>query len=714
MTPDWVGDDLVNRVSRNTLRKRALVLASLSALGLVTSDVSAAPALSGAFGALVHADAVTDGDSYTRFIVKYRNDTPAGLSIAGANANIDATAGRVGRGLSHVRRLAIGADLVEVSGAAMASAEAQRFMRDLADDPNVEYVEPDRRYVALHTPNDTRYAEQWHYFDAVAGMNLPAAWDLATGTGVTVAVLDTGITAHADLSANIVAGYDFVSDAATARDGNGRDANPNDEGDWFAVNECGVPYSSSSSWHGTHVAGTIAAVTGNASGVAGVAFGAKVQPVRVLGKCGGSTADIADAIVWASGGTVSGVTANPTPAKVINLSLGGGGACGSTFQNAINSAVGRGTVLVIAAGNDNANVSTASPANCSSVIAVAASDKEGNRASYSNYGTLIDVTAPGGETATAAKGVLSTLNAGTTTPGSASYAFYQGTSMATPHVAGLAALILSKGAKTPAEIESLMKANTRPLAGTCSGGCGAGLVDAAKTLQALSGGPGPGGTVLENGIAKTGLTASTGQQLDFTMVVPAGATGLSFAMSGGTGDADLYVRFGAAPTTSVYDCRPYQSGNNETCNIATAQAGTYYLSLRAYATFSGVSLVGNYTAGGGGGQTLFSNATDYAIADNATVESPIAVSGRTGNAPAALQVAVDIRHTYKGDLKVDLVAPDGTVYVLHNRTGASTDNIIQTYAVNASSEVANGTWKLRVNDDASGDTGYINQWSMQF
>ena len=220
------------------------------------------------------------------------------------------------------------------------------------------------------------------------------------------------------------------------------------------------------------------------------------------------------------------------------------------------------------------------------------------------------------------------------------------------------------------------------------------------------------GTVLTNGVAKTNLGASTGQQLNFTMAVPSGASGLKFTISGGTGDADLYVKFGSAPTTSSYDCRPYLNGNAETCNIATAQVGTYYVMLRAYTTFSGVSLTGSYSTVTPG--KYFENATNVTIPDNTTVQSSIAVSGVTGNAPSTLKVGVDIKHTYIGDLKVDLVAPDGSVYVLHNRSGSGTDNILTTYTVNASSEVANGTWRLRVNDNANADTGYIDKWSLQF
>ncbi len=219
-----------------------------------------------------------------------------------------------------------------------------------------------------------------------------------------------------------------------------------------------------------------------------------------------------------------------------------------------------------------------------------------------------------------------------------------------------------------------------------------------------------GGTVLTNGVAVTGLSAATGASLNYTMVVPAGATGLKFVTTGGTGDSDMYVKFGSAPTDTVYDCRPFASGNAETCNIATAQAGTYYVRLKSYAAFSGLSLTGSYTAGG----AFFQNTADYTIGDNTTVDSPITVSGVSGNAPATLSVAVNIVHTYQGDLKVDLVAPDGSLYNIHNRTGAGTDNIVKTVTINVSSEVANGAWKLRVNDNAAGDTGYINSWSMQF
>ena len=227
-------------------------------------------------------------------------------------------------------------------------------------------------------------------------------------------------------------------------------------------------------------------------------------------------------------------------------------------------------------------------------------------------------------------------------------------------------------------------------------------------------GPGPGDVVLTKGVPVTGQSASTGQSLTYTLAVPAGASNLVFTMSGGSGDADLYVKAGSAPTDTSYDCRPYRSGNSESCTIAAPVAGTYYVRIKAYSSFSGVSLVGDYSTGSGGGSQTYTNATDYTISDYTTVNSPIAVSGRTGKAPSSTQVKVDIKHTYIGDLRVDLVAPDGSLYVLSNRAGGSADNIIKTYAVNLSSENINGNWQLRVRDYAGGDTGKIDSWSVTF
>jgi len=237
------------------------------------------------------------------------------------------------------------------------------------------------------------------------------------------------------------------------------------------------------------------------------------------------------------------------------------------------------------------------------------------------------------------------------------------------------------------------------------------------STSSCGGGGGGGTTALTNGVAKTGIAGAAGSDQMFTLDVPAGATGLKFVTSGGTGDADLYVKFGSAPTTTVNDCKSEGGTTAETCNIATAQAGKYYVLIHGYTTFSGTSLTGSYTAGGGGGGTqVYTNGTDVNIPDNNTtgVTSSIAVSGRTGNGQTSTPVAVNIVHTYSGDLVVDLIAPDGSVYNISNRAGGSADNINKTVNINLSGEVLNGTWKLRAKDLAAADVGYINSWSITF
>ncbi|UYQ63145.1 S8 family peptidase [Streptomyces peucetius] len=594
----------------------SILAASCTALlcaGTATSVAAPAPAAPAPAPA-----AQADQAPVERLIVGYKSMTTEANSDAAADKDAKAKGKKAGESLGFERRLGTGAALVDLGGE-LGKKDTADVMAAFQADPDVAYVVPDTRmYATAVEPNDTEYNRQWDLFEARAGMNVPGAWDKATGEGVNVAVIDTGYVSHSDLAANVIAGYDFISDPFMANDGGGRDSNAADPGDWMNRGECGTDQNgqpvpardTNNSWHGTHVAGTIAATTGNSKGIAGIAYNATVQPVRVLGKCGGTTADIIDAITWASGGSVAGVPANANPADVINMSLGGGGACDSGTQSAINGAVNRGTTVVVAAGNSNANAANFNPASCSNVITVAASDREGNRASYSNYGSVVDITAPGGETAVSStNGIWSTLNTGTRSVGSENYVAYQGTSMAAPHIAGLAALMNQTGPSlTPSQIESAIKTNARTLAGSCSGGCGAGLADAAATLGAGGGG-------------------------------------------------------GEEPPT----------GN------------------------------------------VFTNSANVNIYDNATVTSSIAVSGISGNAPSALKIDVDIKHTYRGDLKVEIVAPNGASAVLKNTSsGDSADNVITTYTVDASGVAASGTWKLRVTDAYSGDTGYIDSWSLTF
>lgn len=549
--------------------------------------------------AVAPEEVVTD-----RIIVKYKSTMAGANAMSMSQTAMDRVAQTAGHRFKHMRRLATGAQLMKLEQRT-SKAELDAIIARLQQDPQVEYAEPDRLMQPMATPNDTNYNQQWHYFEATGGLNLPTAWDVTQGEGVVVGVIDTGYRPHADLSANILPGYDMISDTTVAQDGNGRDSDASDPGDWSPAGACGAGQPArSSSWHGTHVAGTIAAVTNNGTGVAGVAYKSKIVPIRVLGRCGGYTSDIADGIIWGAGGNVSGVPANANPAQVLNLSLGGGGSCDTTTQNAINTARSLGTTVVVAAGNSNANAGNYSPASCAGVISVASTNRAGSRAYYSNYGSVVDVAAPGGETSVSSNGVLSTLNSGSQGPGSDSYAFYQGTSMAAPHVAGAAALLYAVDTGiSPDGVESILKNTARSFPGTCSQ-CGSGIVDASAAVAAANGGggdPEPGDGELANGVAVTGLSASSGQALYFTLEVPAGASNLSFSISGGSGDADLYVRYASQPTTGSYDCRPYLNGNNETCNISNVQAGTYHVMLQAYTSFSGVSLTGSFDEGGSGG-----------------------------------------------------------------------------------------------------------------
>ena len=592
--------------------KRAALSVALSTLFTATAATAAPTETMNNTALAATAKKLSDQNTQsTQFIIKYKDNNFQTMSLSStdmAPAKMQQRAESFVKGFKsakanataqYVRPMALSNHHVMRANKKLSAAEAQTFMAEVMASGNVEYIEIDQMLQPFATPNDPRYSDQWHYFESAAGINAPAAWDKATGSGVVVAVLDTGYRPHTDLNANILPGYDMISDISVANDGGGRDSDARDPGDAVSANECGYSHSArNSSWHGTHVAGTVAAVSNNGEGVAGVAYDAKVVPVRVLGKCGGLTSDIADGIIWASGGSVSGAPANANPADVINMSLGGSGACSSTTQNAINQARNNGAAIVIAAGNDNDNSANYNPGNCSGIINVASVGRDGSRAYYSNYGSNIDVAAPGGAQSFAndPEGILSTHNSGSGAPVSDSYHYSQGTSMAAPHVAGVAALIKqAKPTATPDEIESILKNTTKAFAGTCSN-CGTGVVDASAAVDAASGNvTPPTGNELQDGVAKTGLSGSAGSDQFFTFEVLAGKSNVTFSMSGGTGDADLYVKQGSQPTASSYDCRPYEGGNTETCSFDAPQAGTYHVMINGYQAYSGVSLVATTT-----------------------------------------------------------------------------------------------------------------------
>ncbi|GAB3425943.1 S8 family peptidase [Massilia solisilvae] len=550
-----------------------------------------------------------------RLIVKYKDSVANGKGPAQAapisvarRAILDRAGQQFGLSMKLLHTIGTGAHVMQLERK-LALEDVARLAAELGQrDPSVEYAEPDRILTAQFIPNDPQYTNQWDLYEATAGMRLPAAWDKSTGAGINVAVIDTGYRPHADLQGQILPGYDFITSSTIANDGTGRDSDASDPGDWTVAGECGsgVPaQDQNSSWHGTHVAGTIAALTNNGVGVAGVAYGAKIVPARVLGKCGGYTSDIADAIIWTSGGAVANVPANANKARVLNLSLGGSGTCDSTTQNAINSARSRGAVVVVAAGNSNTNVSNATPANCQGVIAVAAVGRSGGKASYSNYGTLVDVAAPGGDSGA---GILSTLNSGTRAPASDSYAYYMGTSMATPHVAGVVALMLSKNPSlTPDDVEAKLKSTARAFPAACSG-CGAGIVDAAAAVTAAIGSTTttptqneaePNNTLASaNAVATSGTTVngtmgSTTDDDYFVVQLPAGKTlSSTLAMGTSTADYDLYL-YNSAGTLLASST----NGAGSTDAIARANTGTttaaFYLRVHYYGGATGST--GKYT-----------------------------------------------------------------------------------------------------------------------
>lgn len=369
----------------------------------------------------------------------------------------------------------------------------------IASSPDVLYAEPDKRVFPLNTPSDPNYYKQWNLQGvsmSPGGINLPNAWDITTGLfSVVVAVIDTGVLSHADLDGRMLPGYDFVTDISKANDGDGRDSDPSDPGDWVTTVESTTTFSgcpvSNSTWHGTHVAGIIGATTNNGLGIAGINWGSRILPVRVMGKCGGYISDITDGMRWAVGLPVPGSPANTNPAKILNLSLGGDEACSITEQNAINDAVNMGAVVVVAAGNDAQNAANVSPANCNNVIVVAATDKLGSRASYTNFGSLIDISAPGGDINYGGGGILALGDSGLTTPKhDNTYVLKQGTSMATPHVSGVVSLMLSANPMlTPSSIKNILKSTARTFpTGTtwdCTAlDCGSGILDASAALNA--------------------------------------------------------------------------------------------------------------------------------------------------------------------------------------------------------------------------------------
>ena len=364
-------------------------------------------------------------------------------------------------------------------------AALEAIARKLEQDPTVRYADAVRRVRPAAAPNDPLYARQW----SLANVGAEAAWAQGAGSpDMTVAVIDTGILPHPDLAGRLLAGYDFVSDAASARDGDARDPNPRDEGDWLDDGDCGGYPAQPSFFHGLFVAGQIAANVNNGEGIAGLDPSAKILPVRVLGKCGGTFEDVLEGMLWASGVPIGGVPPNPNPAKVINMSLGGYGTCAAAIQEAVDEALAQGTVIVASAGNEADDAANYAPGNCSGVINVGALSRSGDRAGYSNWGRRVDLSAPGGDVDDDGQ-ILSTHYTGSSTPGEPTYERGIGTSFAAPLVSGTLSLMLARNPNlTPGQALSILQGTSRdfPAGSPCAIGafCGAGMLDAGLAVQA--------------------------------------------------------------------------------------------------------------------------------------------------------------------------------------------------------------------------------------
>lgn len=553
----------------------------------------------------------SEDPSVARVIVKFRSGSllaRAAAATAAAGTVSPQQAALLARRLSLplVDGPGLGPRMQALRGAGLSSSQ---LAARLAAMPEVEWAVPDqRRRAAAVLPNDpylgdnqaqvTPTAGQWYLraptTTLVSAINAVGAWDITTGSpAVTVAVLDTGVRLdHPDLAGKLWPGYDFVEDRDTANDGDGRDADPSDPGDWTSSGECsaGEP-AFASSWHGTQVAGLIGAATDNGLGIAGAARNVMLLPVRVLGRCGGWDSDILAAMRW-SGGLSADPVANAHPARVINMSLGSTGSCPASYRDVIGELVAAGVVVVVAGGND-AGLAVNTPANCAGAIAVAGVRHLGSKVGYSNVGPEMAVAAPAGNcvnlTGACLYPLMTTSNSGSTSPGeniySDSYNYSVGTSFATPLVAATAGLMLSVDPTLqPAQVKSVLQATARPFPATgadagvvacrapgaveqiecyCTATtCGAGLLDAAAALARVQATaaplptarivvPGDGLTVGQSVVLDASVSAAQGGRTiasyEWTLVSGQGVVSLTPPTDG----ASVSVQALAAGTATI-------------------------------------------------------------------------------------------------------------------------------------------------------------------
>ncbi|NRF66214.1 S8 family serine peptidase [Aquincola sp. S2] len=482
--------------------------------------------------------------SNARVIVKYRADA----ALMRALSARDTAPARPQHAAALSQRLALpladgpalGARMQALRGRGLSSTQ---LAARLAAQPDVEWAVPDLRRRLLALPNDpyfgdnlgggvTPTAGQWYLraptASTVSAVNAVGAWDFTIGSpALTVAVLDTGVRFdHPDLAGKLLPGYDFINDLTTANDGNGRDADASDPGDWSNAGECdaGEP-ASSSSWHGTQVAGLIGAASDNGQGIAGTARNVKILPVRVLGRCGGYDSDILAGMRWAAGLSADPVP-NPNPARILNMSLGSSGPCLASYRDTVAELNAAGIVVVIAGGNAT-GLAVSTPANCAGAVAVAGVRHTGTKVGYSNVGPEMTLAAPAGNCVNTSGAclypLLTTTNSGSTAPASNIYSdsfnYSVGTSFAAPIVAGTVALMMSLDPTlTPARAKATLQATVRPFPASGADAavvacraptaaeqlecycttttCGAGLLDAAAAVAKVRADGAPAPTVL--------------------------------------------------------------------------------------------------------------------------------------------------------------------------------------------------------------------------
>ena len=641
------------------------------------------PLLTAFFAALLAASALAQTELEARVIVRFK---PQADSVRAKALSLRATRGEAREvaqtratalGLRTGHALLAGRSLDERTHVVMSRGmSGAQLAQRLAADAEVELVAVDQRRKHLQLPNDplfggaainaettsggipARVIDQWYLkapnSTVVSSINAPAAWDLTTGaSSVVVAVVDTGVRPdHPDLIGKFVTGYDMIGygspgnqSTAIANDGDGADADPSDPGDWVSQSDinggalgsgCDASDIGNSSWHGTRVSGLIAANSNNGIGMAGVGWGLKILPVRVLGKCGGYDSDIMAGMKWAAGIAIPGLPANANKAKVLNLSLGGSGTCGtsgtgSLYRDTINQVNAAGATIVVAAGNSEGQA-VGLPGNCPGVITVTALRHVGTKVGFASVGTEVTVAAPGGNCVNdpglpCLYPMVSTTNSGTTSPVAADASYTGsnasvGTSFSAPIVSGIVGLMASvRPALTSDEATQILKLTARPFpttGGTAGVGvcqapngtatqdecyctastCGAGMVDAfaaVKAAQALN-----AATVAVTQSPASGLTA--GQTLTLTVAATGLASGRTVASTAWVivDGGGIVSAFASGANTATATITPTAAGSFKVRADVTDNLGLVY-SQSATVSVAAAPAPASSNGGGGGG-----------------------------------------------------------------------------------------------------------------